>query len=62
MKESNSEAIVILVIIALSVAASTFFGLAQGGNLIREEAVQSGHAEWVADTSGKPQFKWKECK
>jgi hypothetical protein len=62
MRESNSEAIVILVIIALSVAASTFFGLAQGGNLIREEAVLKGHAEWVADTSGKPQFKWKECK
>jgi hypothetical protein len=62
MKASNSEAIVILVIIALSVAASTFFGLVQGGNLIREEAVIKGHAEWVADTNGKPQFKWKECK
>jgi hypothetical protein len=62
MKESNSEAIVILVIIALSVAASTFFGLAQGGNLIREEAIQAGHAEWVADSKGQAVFKWKECK
>jgi hypothetical protein len=29
---------------------------------MREEAVQKGHAEWVADKEGKPQFKWKECK
>ena len=26
------------------------------------EAIRAGHAEWVADASGKPQFKWKECK
>jgi hypothetical protein len=31
-------------------------------NQMRKEAVLKGHAEWVADTSGKPQFKWKECK
>jgi small-conductance mechanosensitive channel len=29
---------------------------------LEEAAVLKGHAEWVADTSGKPQFKWKECK
>jgi hypothetical protein len=29
---------------------------------MEEAAVLEGHAEWVADTSGKPQFKWKECK
>ena len=29
---------------------------------MKEEAVREHHAEWVADASGKPQFKWKECK
>jgi hypothetical protein len=29
---------------------------------MKEEAIRAGHAEWVADASGKPQFKWKECK
>jgi hypothetical protein len=29
---------------------------------MQQEAVAAGHAEWVADTSGKPQFKWKESK
>ncbi len=44
------------------VALSTVIGLGRGETLMREEAVLKGHAEWVADTSGKPQFKWKECK
>jgi hypothetical protein len=29
---------------------------------VQQEAILKGHAEWVADTNGKPQFKWKECK
>ena len=41
-------------------------GLALGihlGNIqIKEEAIRAGHAEWVADASGKAQFKWKESK
>ena len=47
-----------------------FFGMMLGGlaggcsatSYLREEAVREHHAEWVADASGKPQFKWKECK
>ena len=31
-------------------------------NYMKEEAVRSCHAEWVADKDGKAQFKWKECK
>jgi hypothetical protein len=46
----------------LFVALSTVIGLHRGENLMREEAVLKGHAEWVADQSGKPAFKWKECK
>jgi hypothetical protein len=29
---------------------------------MKEEAVRIHHAEWVSDTNGKPQFRWKECK
>ena len=29
---------------------------------MKAEAVRERHAEWVADASGKAQFKWKECK
>ena len=37
-------------------------GFTRGDTLLREEAIRAGVAEWVADASGKPQFKWKECK
>ena len=37
-------------------------GFTKGDTVLREEAILKGHAEWVADTNGKPQFKWKECK
>ena len=50
-----------------AVAVSMFvigiiLGFTRGATLLREEAIRAGHAEWVADASGKPQFKWKECK
>ncbi len=32
------------------------------GYIVLAHVLQAGHAEWVADMSGKPQFKWKECK
>ena len=34
----------------------------RGETLMQEEAVIKGLAEWVSDTNGRPQFKWKECK
>lgn len=37
-------------------------GFDRGTNEMQQQAVLAGHAEWVADKSGKPQFKWKECK
>ena len=40
-------------------------GLAGGcsaTSYMKAEAVREGHAEWVADASGKPQFKGKENK
>ena len=50
-----------------AVAVSMFvigiiLGFTRGDTLLREEAIRAGVAEWVADASGKPQFKWKECK
>lgn len=37
-------------------------GFARGDNLLRKEAIKSGVACYTNDASGKPQFKWKECK
>jgi F420-0:gamma-glutamyl ligase len=51
-----------LVVVFCCVAAATIISLARGETLVREEAVAAGHAEWMADKSGKPQFKWKEVK
>jgi len=51
-----------MVLVAFACLISNLVGLATGNEQIRHEAVASGHAEWVADQSGKPQFKWKECK
>lgn len=51
---------VILVIFACVV--SNLCGYTTGIDKMKEQAILDGHAEWVADASGKPQFKWKECK
>ena len=40
-------------------------GLAGGcsaTSYMKAEAVREHAAEWVADASGKPQFKWRDCK
>ena len=62
MKADASGTIVILAVIALCIAIVGSFGKFLGAAHVYEEAVIKGHAEWVADTNGKPQFKWKECK
>lgn len=48
---------VILVIFACVV--SNLCGYTTGIDKMKEQAILDGHAEWVADASGKPQFKWK---
>lgn len=50
---------VILVIFACVV--SNLCGYTTGIDKMKEQAILEGHAEWVADASGKPQFKWKEA-
>lgn len=37
-------------------------GYHRGIDEMQQQAVVTGHAEWVADKNGKPQFKWKESK
>jgi len=52
--------LVISIILSVIIA---FFASNQIGVIgVQREAVLKGHAEWVADMNGKPQFKWKECK
>ena len=50
-----------------SVAVSMFIigiivGFTRGDTALREEAILAGAAYYSNDASGKPQFKWKECK
>jgi hypothetical protein len=62
VSDSDFSPIMFLVVVFCCVAAATIISLARGETLVREEAVAAGHAEWMADKSGKPQFKWKEVK
>jgi hypothetical protein len=62
VRDLDLPPIVFVLVLCFCVAASICFGLGRGQALMEEAAVLKGHAEWVADTSGKPQFKWKECK
>lgn len=46
----------------LGLVFGSMIGWAVGDDYMQQEAVLKGHAEWVADTNGKPQFKWKEIR
>jgi len=58
----DNHLIPIVVSVLIAFVASNYIGFVRGIDKAQQEAVLKGHAEWVADTSGKPQFKWKECK
>jgi hypothetical protein len=62
MKDNPPLIIAIVVSIIISVSALNRIGFVGGMDKVQQEAILKGHAEWVADTNGKPQFKWKECK
>jgi len=51
-----------MLLVALACMISNITGFVRGVDKQQQEAVLEGHAEWVADQNGKPQFKWKECK
>jgi hypothetical protein len=61
----NDNPPLIISIVSLGIIAflaSNHIGFVGGIDKVQQEAVIKGHAEWVADANGKPQFKWKECK
>jgi hypothetical protein len=62
MKDDNILIMPIVVCVAIACIASNLIGISRGIENLQREAILKGHAEWVADQSGKPQFKWKECK
>jgi hypothetical protein len=62
MKDDNILIMPIVVCVAIACIASNLIGVSSGIKNLQREAILNGHAEWVADQSGKPQFKWKECK
>jgi hypothetical protein len=62
MRDNPPLIISIVVSVIIAFLASNRIGFVEGIDKTQQEAVIKGHAEWVADTNGKPQFKWKECK
>ena len=62
MREDPVSAGILLFTLFISCVTCLCIGLNTGETRIRNEAIRTGVAEWVADASGKPQFKWKECK
>ena len=58
----SDDAMPCFLCILLGIIIGGLFGECIGVRDMKHEAVREGHAEWVADASGKPQFKWKECK
>ena len=63
MKDAATFLIIPCVVLVLfACVISNLCGLTSGIDKMKEEAIRAGVAEWVADASGKPQFKWKECK
>jgi hypothetical protein len=55
-------AIPCIILVIFACVVSNLCGYDKGIDKMKEAAIREGHAEWVADATGKPQFKWKECK
>lgn len=62
MSDKNWAVMPCILLILFASIISNLFGFIRGIENLQREAVLKGHAEWVADQSGKPQFKWKEAK
>ena len=60
MKKDDAMLYFMCVVFGLFIGG--LFGQVSGVSHMKHEAIRECHAEWVADASGKPQFKWKECK
>ena len=62
MRDDGPIIVLIVIGVLLACLASNRIGFVDAIDKVKLEAIQAGVAEWVADTNGKPQFKWKECK
>jgi len=62
VKDATPVIICGTILILFVCVISNLIGFISGIDKVEQEAVIKGHAEWVADQSGKPAFKWKECK
>ena len=62
MKDTAPLIIPCVILVIFACVVSNLCGQTFGIDKMKEQAILEGHAEWVADASGKPQFKWKECK
>jgi hypothetical protein len=62
MKDATPVIICGTILILFVCVISNLIGFSSGIDKVKLEAVVKSHAEWVADTNGKPQFRWKECK
>lgn len=62
MKDYAGLIIPCVILVIFACVVSNLCGRMNGIDDMKEQAIRAGHAEWVADASGKPQFKWKECK
>ena len=62
MKDKYWAVMPCILLILFALVFSNLFVFSRGIENLQREAVLKGHAEWVADKNGSPQFKWKECK
>jgi hypothetical protein len=62
MKEYAPLIIPCVILFIFAFIVSNLCGEVSGIDNMKQQAVQAGHAEWVADQSGRAVFKWKECK
>jgi len=54
--------IIFAVVLVCAIVISSTFGWGSRDDSFKCEAVRLGHAEWVSDVYGHPEFKWKEVK
>ena len=62
MKDYAGFIIPCVILVIFACVVSNLCGHTTGIDKMKEQAILEGHAEWVADASGKAQFKWKESK
>lgn len=55
------EKLLIGLLIAVNIFFSGVIGYELGKRMMRQEALLNGHAVYVYDRDGMPNFKWNEC-